>query len=126
MPPRSVNLCLQEWIDSPRGRAFSGYRNGLIELAETLFFASLATEEKAPARVSIAWALGGADLKDVTDDEYPAQYPELAWEVLALQPRHFDVKTVVKAAPLTEYGRSALVALPAYNSAPSLFKEFTE
>lgn len=108
MKPNSVRDCLNKWLSSPRGVSFSELGETLIELAETLFFASLATEEKSPTRVSLVWVPNGvSQLKDVTDSEEVLQ--EIAWDVVALERRIFEVVTLVKAAPLVEFGRSVLV-----------------
>lgn len=108
MTPRHIREVLEPIISGPE---LQEHREALLELAETLFFASLATEEKAAVRVAIAWALDDKSLGSVRDDdEYPSQYdePELAWEVLPLDCRAFTVSNIVKASALVEYGRGAL------------------
>lgn len=121
---QTVGKCLKDFFDersqTRRKRDLEACK-ALMELAEILFYASLATEEKAPTRVSIAWARDGVDLKDITDEAEPlsqGDLPSLSWTVFGLESRELDVKTLVKAAPLTEYGRSALVV----HREPSGFK----
>jgi hypothetical protein len=119
--PKYIRETLKEWLALQSDEFINACRPVIVELAEILFFASLATEEKTATRVGIAWAPNGAnDLRSIRDDDptgvmipllgrTPYQ-PELAWNVLKMEQRVLDVVGLVKAAPLAEFGRTVLVA----------------
>lgn len=88
----------------------------ILHIAKVLFFASLATEEKEPTRVAVAWHSEGVNgLR--SEKDYLIPHPDmdhrgkpnhLSWEVLAIEPIPFDVANVAKFAPLAEFGTSVL------------------
>ncbi len=110
MAQQSIDACIDEWLSqfTPNREDSKLVRN----LASILFFASLATEEKTPTRVSILLSPDGVRPEDILDtDPYQDQElgPEHAWRVIAIEPRPLDVHNLVKAAPLAEFGRSVVV-----------------
>lgn len=121
--PQNIEAALRAWLqqwphESFRYRIpqnFVPQHDALLRIAEVLFFAGLATEEKEPTRVAVAWHPDGASgLQSIVDHTpailRPAGAPHGAWDVLPIEPLPFDVPTVAKTAPLTEFGASALVA----------------
>ena len=111
--PTHIGDAIERWLAAD-GARFAPLQEVLKPLAEALFFASLATEEQRPTRVSLVWVEGGANqLRALRDDDEAAQHqgvdPELAWHVIQLERRPLDVTTLVKLAPVTDFGSSALV-----------------
>lgn len=110
MTQKSIDACIAKWLSQfkPNREDSKLVQN----LASILFFASLATEEKTPTRVSIMFSPDGVRPEDILDtDPYQDQAlePEHAWRVIAIEPRPLDVHNLVKAAPLAEFGRSVVV-----------------
>jgi hypothetical protein len=113
--PQYIREALESWFweaDEALRNNFLPSLEVVTELAETLFFASLTTEEKEPTRVGIVWDFdGAATLRrafNIPGSENEARYP--VWNVLPFTRRPLDVATLMKAAPLAEFGRSFLVA----------------
>lgn len=87
----------------------------LGELADTLFFASLAKEEGQPALVRIVYHEQGAQgLEPVLEhDGYDSSRgPSLAWDVIPFEPIQLSVKALVKIAPAANIERTAVVVGP--------------
>ncbi|WP_147444168.1 MULTISPECIES: putative sensor domain DACNV-containing protein [Corallococcus] len=90
--------------------------DAIVRVAAVLFFASLATEEKEPTQVAVAWhARGTLGLKGEREHDLPLSSiwkkdPNgLAWEVLPFGRRVLDVANLAKTSPVTEFGKSMLV-----------------
>jgi sensor domain DACNV-containing protein len=84
----------------------------LGELADTLFFASLAKEEGQPTLARIVYHEQGAQgLKTVQEhDSHDSSHgPILAWDVIPIEPIQFSVKALVKIAPAANLERTAVV-----------------
>ncbi|MBN8231777.1 hypothetical protein JYK02_30115 [Corallococcus macrosporus] len=92
---------------------------GILELCDELFFASLATEEGEAVRPQIVVAPKGPDgLRKVLDSSLGADTgedwgPPYAWRVIALSnPQPFTASSIAKLAVAAGGGRSALVVSP--------------
>lgn len=112
MAQQSIDACIDEWLSQSKPKPNHIDSESLRNLASILFFASLATEEKTPTKVSIMFSPAGVRPEDILDtDPYQDQAlePEHAWRVIAIEPRPLDVHNLVKAAPLAEFGRSVVV-----------------
>ena len=110
MAQQSIDACINKWLSQFKLNCTDP--ESLRNLASILFFASLATEEKNPTKVSILLSPDGvrpADILDTDPDQDQALRPEHAWRVIAIEPRPLDVHNLVKAAPLAEFGRSVVV-----------------
>ena len=108
--PQCIRSAIEQWFNTESAKECDIDRSVLLELAETLFYASLATEEKEPTRVALAWHLSGAGgLRNVFEGDGRSLPTVLAWDVLRFKERPFNVANVAKTAPIAESGRSVLV-----------------
>jgi hypothetical protein len=117
--PQSIDAAFDAWLQKwppkhPRHSRLPAAvpdPTAIRHIAEVIFFASLATEEKEPTRVSVAWHSDGAKgLRNITDREHASLASSVRpWDVLRIVPLSFDVAGVAKAAPLVEFGTSLLV-----------------
>lgn len=117
--PQHIVPALREWIEQrlagnrpDEGRPF----DSLCHIAEVLFFASLATEEKEPTRVAAVWDPDGArGLTSIVESPnsvlsyIEGRHDVPSWDVLRLRAIPFDVASVAKISPLAEFGTSVLV-----------------
>ena len=113
---------LREWLQkrsiTPDEEEFGDFRH----IIDTVFFASLATEEGDPVLVDVV--IGGAkelSLRRDTDlGPEEAEDRELAWTVMPISPRTFSVSELAKLAPGLKAGRSAVVLGSASNGQPCI------
>jgi hypothetical protein len=91
-----------------RGPYAAGARETLVTLVDTVFFASLKVEESEPIQVAIVHdEKGAAGLSAVVDTSPETSGDEArdpAWDVVEIEPRPFDPRTLAKLSRGLRYG----------------------
>jgi hypothetical protein len=98
---------LNELLDKSGPHA-PGARETLVALVDTVFFASLKREESEPVQVAVVHDEKGAPGLSVVLDTSPEasgnETPEPAWDVVEIEPRPFDPRTLAKLSRGLRYG----------------------
>lgn len=110
MPIQYPRQALAAWLKM-RGISVTDAQLALIgELADVVFFASLATEEGEQASMAVVYHQDGADgLASVVDAGGDYEEPDLAWQVTQLSRQPFTSETLARLSRGLEYGKQLVV-----------------
>lgn len=90
------------------GPSAPGARETLVALVDTVFFASLMIEESEPVQVAVVYDEKGASglsaVIDTSPENSEDEHREPAWDVVEIEPRPFDPRTLAKLSRGLRYG----------------------